>query len=234
MRPTSKRQNQARKYRTTPSRRLAQRPQAHWDVARRDTEQQHGPQQSDDPVKYFGSENWPLRRWRRPQAAASQLKTRTPKEVQRELWRHCVLFVRRIHWAVCAPRPNPATPSAKRCFASTVGPHQMRKPGGAVRCAPMSKAICSCSRRRMRFATWMPARPLHRRERESTIVRQTDVLDRNRSSAAMNFVHPLFCTHCERQAKLASVRANSVFRPPIDSAQPSASRYPPLQAWRAC
>src|SRR5207237_9850440 len=48
---------------------------------------------------------------------------------------------------VCSQAQSSHGPSASMSAVSTVAPHQMRRPGGASRYAPMSYAACSASSR---------------------------------------------------------------------------------------
>src|SRR6516164_4912116 len=59
----------------------------------------------------------------------------------------------------------------------------------------------------------------------STIFRQTEVLERIAGSFAKNAIHGVAATQSAIALALVLARAISALRPPIDFAQPSASRY---------
>src|SRR3954468_21994544 len=58
----------------------------------------------------------------------------------------------------------------------------------------------------------------------STILRQTEVLERIAGSRARKSIHGVLATQSAITLALASARARNAFKPPIDLAQPSVSR----------
>src|SRR5690606_30122080 len=108
--------------------------------------------------------------------------------------------------------------------ASTVAPHQMRRPVGAARWLVMSKAMPAASRRlamSLTIASWAGFGWLV--NQGSTMTRQTEVQERAAGSVARKSIQGVAATQDSRAAKLARLRATRPFSPPACSAQRSES-----------
>ncbi|RZJ28528.1 MAG: hypothetical protein EON85_08790, partial [Brevundimonas sp.] len=107
--------------------------------------------------------------------------------------------------------------SASISAASTVQPHQMRRPAGALRCPSMSNAEPSASTNAfIRVTRSRRVSSSIAITRGSTIFRQTDVVDRMSGVSARYLTHAVRETHASSAAAFASVRAISASRPPTD------------------
>ena len=107
---------------------------------------------------------------------------------------------------------------------STVAPPQTRRPGGASRWAPISKATPSASRSAAIRAAAPPCPSASRPANHgATSLRQIDVDERVSGTSARNAAQSLASTQRATAARLACERAMSASSPPIDSAQASAS-----------
>src|SRR5579863_3187740 len=114
--------------------------------------------------------------------------------------------------------------SASRSLFSMVAPHQMRRPGGASRYEPTSKATFSFSRNEARpLAKAACASAGSDATAGSITFRQTLVFERVSGADARKSTQGVLATQSATTLALASARAISALRPPKAFAHLSAS-----------